>query len=79
MFWIVEKRDDAIMGFISGVTESNTMAGPFNTFEEALSVKNSEYHSGGVYYYTIVESTERPSANRSAYEFTEAQWEFDDV
>jgi len=78
-FWIVEKRDDAIMGFVSGVQSQDTMAGPFETYEQALEIKSVEYHRSGAYYYTIIESNDRPESDKRAYEFTDAQWEFDDV
>jgi hypothetical protein len=78
-FWIVEKRDDAIMGFVNGVQEQCPMAGPFDTYEKALAVKSSEYHSSGAYYYTIIESDNRPETTKNVYEFTDAHWEFDDV
>jgi len=55
------------------------MAGPFETFEQAQEVKSVEYHRSGSYYYTIIESDSRPESDKRAYEFTDAQWEFDDV
>ena len=78
-FWIVEKRDDAIMGFVSGVQSQDTMAGPFDTYEQALEVKDAEYRRAGAYYYTIIESDSKPESTKNAYEFTDAHWEFDDV
>lgn len=78
-FWIIEKRDDAIMGFVSGVQAQHPMAGPFDSYEQALEVKQQEYSGSGAYYYTIVESDERPKPSRSVYEFADARWEFDDV
>tara|TARA_B100000085_G_scaffold279746_1_gene303546 strand:- start:114 stop:356 length:243 start_codon:yes stop_codon:yes gene_type:complete len=78
-FWIVEKRDDAIMGFVSGVQAQHPMAGPFDTFDQALEVKAREYSGSGAYYYTIVESETMPEPSKSVYEFTDAEWEFDDV
>ena len=78
-FWIVEKRDDAIMGFVNGVQAQDTMAGPFDTYEEALDTKSAEYHRGGAYYYTIIESDSRPESTKNVYEFAEAHREFDDV
>lgn len=78
-FWIIEKRDDAILGFVTGVQAQWPMAGPFDTYEQALEVKNNEYQSSGVYYYTIIESNKRPEPTKDVYEFTDAEWEFDDV
>jgi len=80
-YWIVEKRDDAIMGFVSGVQSQDTIDGPFETFGQAQEVKSAEYRSwgSGSYYYTIIESNDRPKSDKRAYEFTDAQWEFDDV
>ena len=78
-FWIIEKRDDAIMGFVTGVQAQHPMAGPFDTFDQAVRVKEQEYSGSGAYYYTIVESETRPEPSKSVYEFTEAHWEFDDV
>ena len=78
-FWIIEKRDDAIMGFVTGVQAQHPMAGPFETFDQAFEVKQREYTGSGAYYYTIVESEEMPKPARSVYEFANAGWEFDDV
>tara|TARA_B100001029_G_C14779545_1_gene295739 strand:+ start:108 stop:350 length:243 start_codon:yes stop_codon:yes gene_type:complete len=78
-FWIVEKRDDAIMGFVNGVQAQHPMAGPFDTYEQALAVKSAEYRSSGAYYYTIIESHSRPEVTKSVYEFVDADREFDDV
>ena len=78
-FWIVEKRDDAIMGFVCGVQAQDTMAGPFSTYEDALLVKQAEYPRGGAYYYTIIESDSRPDSSRKTYEFVDADTEFYDV
>ena len=78
-FWIVEKRDDAIMGIVNGVQAQYPMAGPFDTYEQALDIKSSEYRSSGVYYYTIIESYNRPEATKNVYEFVDADREFDDV
>ena len=78
-YWIVEKRDDAIMGFVSGVQSQDTMDGPFETWEEAQEEKAADYRSFGAYYYTIIESNDRPESDKRAYEFTDALWEFDDV
>ena len=78
-FWIVEKRDDAIIGFVTGVQAQHPMAGPFDSYEQALKIKEQEYAGAGAYYYTIVESEAMPQPKRSVYEFTHADWEFDDV
>jgi len=78
-FWIIEKRDDAIMGFVTGVQAQHPMAGPFDTFDQALKVKEQEYSGSGAYYYTIVESETMPKPTKNVYEFAEAHWEFDDV
>ncbi len=78
-FWIVEKRDDAIIGFVSGVQAQHPMAGPFDSFEQALEVKEKEYTGSGAYYYTIIESETMPEPTRDVYEFAHADWEFDDV
>jgi len=77
-YWIVEKRDDAIMGFVNGVQSQDTMDGPFDTWEAAQEEK-AVYRSNGSYYYTVVESNERPEAKSGAYEFVDADREFDDV
>lgn len=78
-FWIVEKRDDAILGFVRGVKGQDLMAGPFDSFDEADAVRKSEYHGSRCYYYVVVESDTKPVSEKSMYEFTEAHWEFDDV
>jgi hypothetical protein len=78
-YWIVEKRDDAIMGFVNGVQQQTPMAGPFDTYDQALDVKSAEYRSSGAYYYTIIESHSRPEATKNTYEFVDADREFDDV
>jgi len=77
-YWIVEKRDDAIMGFVSGVQSEDTVDGPFDSWEAAQKVKAS-YRRCGSYYYTIIESNDRPKSKNNAYEFVDADREFDDV
>ena len=79
MYWIVEKRDDAIMGYVNGIQTQTTMAGPFTDYEYALRIKSNEYRRAGAYYYTIVESDTKPRDTRSQYEFVDADREFDDV
>ena len=79
MYWIVEKRDDAIMGYVNGVQTQETMAGPFDSYEYALHIKSNEYRRAGAYYYTIVESSEKPERKSNMYEFVDADREFDDV
>jgi hypothetical protein len=78
-YWIVEKRDDAIMGFVNGIQSQDTMAGPFDSWEAAQEVKVMEYQRSGSYYYTIIESNDRPEPKKNAYEFVDADREFDDV
>lgn len=78
-FWIIEKRDDAIMGLVTGVQSQHPMAGPFNSYEQALEEKQREYTGSGAYYYTVVESDTMPKPERNVYEFANAEWEFDDV
>ena len=77
-FWIVEKFDSAIMGYISGSQKQNTMAGPFDSYEEAMEIKLKEYRSFGCYYYTIKESKEKPQSSNNSYKFVDADREFDD-
>ena len=75
MFWIVEKSDGAIMGFVNGTQTQNTMEGPFESHDDAMKAKGC-YRRYGCTWYTIMESDERPS---NEYEFVDAYHEFDDV
>jgi len=77
-YWIVEKRDDAIMGFVNGVQSQQAVAGPFGSYEEALEVKSQGYRRAGSYYYTVVESSSEPKARTNEYEFVDADREFED-
>lgn len=78
-YWVVENRDDAIMGFVSGVKSQDTVDGPFNSFEEASLAKAGKSFYGGPYFYTVVHSCNRPKSGRSTYEFIDADWEFNDI
>jgi hypothetical protein len=78
MYWILEKRDDAIMGYVSGRKEQRVAEGPFDSFEKAFDAKQ-KFTSFGSYYYTIVESDELPGSIADDYEFVDAGREFEDV
>lgn len=75
MFWILEKRDDAIMGCVSGRQSQTVVDGPFDSYESAWEVKRN-YSSFGSYYYAITESDERPADVDNDYEFVDADREF---
>ena len=79
MFWIVEKSDSAVLGFVSGTQSQRCVDGPFESYEQAMDVKLSSYRRYGCTWYTIVESKERPKYHSKAYKFTDASYEFDDV
>jgi len=79
MYWIVEKRDDAIMGFVNGTQSQQAVDGPFDSYEEALEVKSRGYRRTGSYYYTVVESSVEPKPRTNEYEFVDADREFDDI
>ena len=74
-FWIIEKHDGAIMGFVSGRQSKAVMDGPFDSYESAWEEKR-HYRSEGAYYYTIEESDERPEDTSNDYEFVDADREF---
>jgi hypothetical protein len=78
MFWIVEKSDSAILGFVSGTQSQNTVAGPFDTYDAALEARQG-YRRYGCTWYTVVESDTKPKSSSNNYEFSEAHYEFDDV
>jgi hypothetical protein len=78
MYWIVEKRDDAIMGFVNGVQSQQTVAGPFDSYDKALEVKTQGYQRFGSRYYTVVENSSEPKSRTNEYEFVDADREFDD-
>tara|TARA_Y100000034_G_scaffold81142_2_gene97287 strand:+ start:320 stop:580 length:261 start_codon:yes stop_codon:yes gene_type:complete len=78
MFWIVEKSDGAIMGFVNGTQTQNTMEGPFKSYDDAMKAKQC-YRRYGCTWYAIVESDERPKNSSNEYEFVDAYHEFDDV
>ena len=75
MFWILEKRDDAIMGCVSGRQSQTVVDGPFDSYDSAWEVKRN-YSSFGSFYYTITESDERPADVDNDYEFGDADREF---
>jgi len=78
MYWIIEKSDGAIMGFVNGTQTQSTIDGPFESYDEAMEAKQS-YRRYGCTWYAIVESDERPKDSSNDYEFVDAHYEFDDV
>jgi hypothetical protein len=77
MFWIVEKSDGAILGFVSGSRSQRCVDGPFDSYDEAMDAK-SGYRRHGCTWYTIVESDEEPKYHTDTYRFVDADREFDD-
>ena len=77
-YWIVECFDSAIMGAVSGAKRECVAAGPFETYDEAITKKMEEYRSFGCYYYKVVESDSRPKRKEENYRFVDADREFDD-
>ena len=80
MFWVVEKRDDAIMGLVSGSKSERVVEGPLSDYDEAyeLKARYSLYGSTN-FWYTIVESDTKPENKWDKYEFVDAHREFEDV
>ena len=80
MFWVVEKRDDAILGLTSGAKTERVVDGPFVGEEEAYEIKTRHsLYSSTNFWYTVVESDDKPESKWDKYEFVDAQWEFEDV
>jgi len=77
-YWIVEKMDSAILGYTSGQQRKQSVAGPFDSYEEAMEAKRA-YRRFGATYYTIEESPTEPESSSKEYEFVDAAREFDDV
>jgi len=78
MFWIVQKTDGAIMGFVNGTQSQDTIAGPFDSYDDAMTEKK-DYRRFGCTWYTVVESATAPKSHTNEYEFVDADREFDDV
>jgi len=78
MYWIIEKSDGAIMGFVNGTQTKRTIDGPFESYDDAMEARQG-YRRFGCTWYTVVESAERPKDTSKEYEFSEAHYEFDDV
>ena len=77
MYWIVEKSDGAILGFVSGSRSEACVAGPFDTYDEAMDAK-AGYRRHGCTWYTVVESDAKPKNHSDTYRFVDADREFDD-
>ncbi len=78
MFWILEKSDAAILGHVRGEKSQRVMAGPFDSYEKAMEEK-SYYRRWGCTWYAVVKSEAKPKSTKQEYEFTDAQYEFNDV
>lgn len=76
VFYLIEKRDDAILGITRGTQSQRVLRGPFETEEEAMALKPRPYSST---YFIVVESDERPREYEREYEFADAEHEFDDI
>tara|TARA_Y100000034_G_C6793139_1_gene355263 strand:- start:400 stop:669 length:270 start_codon:yes stop_codon:yes gene_type:complete len=76
-FWVVQFKDGAIMGFVSGEKSQKTVAGPFDTYDEAMEEKR-DWRRVGCIYYGIRESEEKPKDTSENYRFADADREFDD-
>ena len=70
-FWIVEKFDGAIFGQKQGEQRQQTVSGPHESYDEALTIKMREYRPFGCYYYTVVKSDEKPKRTSNTYSFDE--------
>jgi hypothetical protein len=78
MYWIMKKRDDAILGMVRGIQSAEAIDGPIDSFSEAVQSK-AKYRAHGSCYYSIVENECKPESYTREYEFLDAQDEFDDV
>jgi len=78
MYWVICKRDDAVLGCVSGIQSQATVDGPFKDEDKAYEVK-SNCRRHGSYYYTVIESDNKPKDTEKEYEFADAAREFDDV
>ena len=76
--WVVEKRDDAILGNVEGVQSQKTIDGPFDTYEEALEAR-AQYQRFSSTYYAVIVADERPPPTCTQYNFVDGAREFEDV
>tara|TARA_Y100000310_G_C20456218_1_gene703193 strand:+ start:176 stop:409 length:234 start_codon:yes stop_codon:yes gene_type:complete len=75
-FWIVMEFDSAILGFVSGEKSSETIAGPFETYDEAIGQRPRKHDCT---WYAIKEADHKPAPLKASYRFVDADREFDDV
>tara|TARA_A100001015_G_scaffold316034_1_gene429320 strand:- start:1247 stop:1477 length:231 start_codon:yes stop_codon:yes gene_type:complete len=73
MWWIIEVRDDAILGCSSGVQSERTVSEGIETKEQATKEKQG-WSSCGSRYYKIVKSTERPKNWSKRYQFERGEF-----
>jgi hypothetical protein len=76
-FWVVEFKDEAIMGFVSGEKSQKTVAGPFDEYDDAAKEKR-DWRRVGCIYYGIRQSETKPKDTAEPYRFVDADREFDD-
>ena len=76
--WVVEKRDDAILGNVQGVQSQKTIEGPFDTYDEALEARGKYQRFSSTYYAVVVADT-RPPSTKTEYNFVDGAREFEDV
>ena len=76
--WVVHKWDAAITGQTRGPKGHETIAGPFEDYEDAQAEK-SGWRRHGMHYYCVVQSPTEPPSKEETYEFVDAPREFDDV
>ena len=76
--WVVHKWDAAIVGQTRGPKGQETIAGPFEDYEEAQEEK-STWRRYGMHYYCVVQADAEPPKKDENFEFVDAAREFDDV
>lgn len=77
MFWVLEKRDDAILGYKSGVQSQRVIGGPYKNYEDAIEDKSRQIRYSST-YYTIKDSDSKPKEYEKEYDFVNYYSEFSD-
>lgn len=84
MWWVMEVRDDALIGQVRGQCGERPAAGPYATEDEARK-RHAEmramlrFAGSNNRYYKVKESEKEPKDTEKDYEFVDARDEFEDV
>lgn len=71
MYWIVMKKDDALLGLKKGKQSQETISGPYFDHSKALDAMAKLSKLTENSWFAVVKSDEKPKRTESTYEFDE--------